>query len=268
MAVPTYRLETFGKLELSGGASAGVSHQKRRLALLALLAAARERGLSRDQLLAYLWPESTAANARHSLEQLLHSLRRALGESVFSSTNPVRLDPSVVASDVAEFEGALTRGASAEAVALYEGPFLQGFYLDDAPEFERWSSAERTRLGERYTDALNLLAIEAESRGDTAGAVRWRRRLVEADPLGSRSALALMRALVAAGDRTAALQHARVYEALVQQELDSAPDPSIAKYAATLRAGSDPGSTTSGILEPSIVEEPTPEKAILKDAAK
>jgi hypothetical protein len=45
-----------------------------------------------------------------------------------------------------------------------------------------------------------------------------------------------MRALVAAGDRTAALQHARLYGALVQQELESGPDPSITSYVATLRS--------------------------------
>ena len=235
--MPTYRLETFGKLALSGGASSALSHQRRRLALLALLAASGERGLSRDQLLAYLWPESAAANARHSLEQLLHALRRALGESVFGGTNPVSLDSGVVASDVTEFEHALARGALAEAVALYDGPFLQGFYLDDAPEFERWASAERARLADRYAEALSRLALDAERAGDHAGAVRWRRHLADADPVSSRSALALMRALVAAGDRTAALQHARVYEALIQQELESAPDPSIVSYAAALRAG-------------------------------
>src|SRR6267142_764264 len=237
-SVPTYRLETFGKLTLSGAAS-DLSHQKRRLALLALLAASGERGLSRDQLLAYLWSESSAVNARHSLEQLIHALRRALSDSVFSGTNPIRLDPGVLASDVTEFERALSRGALAEAVALYHGPFLSGFYLDDAPEFERFATAERTRLAVRYSDALGRLAEDAERAGDYQSAVRWRRLLVEADPVSSRSALALMRALVAAGDRTAALQHDRIYEALVRQELDSAPDPSIAKYAATLRAGGD-----------------------------
>jgi DNA-binding SARP family transcriptional activator/TolB-like protein len=235
--VPTYRLETFGKLALGGGASR-LSHQRRRLALLALLAASGERGLSRDQLLAFLWPESAAGNARHSLEQLLHELRRALGESVFSGVNPVRLNSEVIASDVAEFDRALSRGALADAVALYGGPFLQGFYLDDAPEFERWTTTERARLADRYADALNRLAVDAEKSGDHAAAVRWRRRLAEADPVGSRSALALMRALVAGGDRTAALQHARIYEALIQQEFESAPDPSITSYAAALRAGS------------------------------
>ena len=244
--MPTYRLETFGKLALSGGASSTLSHQRRRLALLALLAASGERGLSRDQLLAYLWPESAAANARHSLEQLLHALRRSLGESVFSGTNPVSLDSGVVASDVAEFESALSRGALADAVALYDGPFLQGFYLDDAPEFERWASAERARLADRFAEVLSRLALDAERAGDHTGAVRWRRRLADADPVSSRSALALMRALVAAGDRTAALQHARVYEALIQQELESAPDPSIVSYAAALRAGdSDHGANVS-----------------------
>ena len=89
------------------------------------------------------------------------------------------------------------------------------------------------------------LATDAETAGDHSAAVRWRRRLVEADPISSRSALALMRALVAAGDRTAALQHARIYEALVHQELESEPDPSIAKYAATLRAGGDEGASVS-----------------------
>ena len=245
MPVPTYRLETFGKLTLSGGVVSGLSHQRRRLALLALLAASGERGLSRDQLLGYLWSESNAGNARHSLEQLIHALRRALGESVFRGTNPISLDSEVVASDVVEFERALACGALADAVALYSGPLLSGFYLEDAPEFERWATAERARLAGRYADALGRLGSDAENAGDHSAAVRWRRRLAEADPVSSRSALALMRALVAAGDRTAALQHARIYETLVRQELESAPDPSIAKYAATLRAGAEEGANAT-----------------------
>jgi DNA-binding SARP family transcriptional activator/TolB-like protein len=244
--VPTYRLETFGKLALSGGATGTLSHQRRRLALLALLAAAGERGLSRDALLGYLWPDSTAENGRHSLEQLLHALRRSLGDSVFSGVNPVRLDPAVIASDVNDFERALARGALAEAVALHKGPFLEGFYLNDAPEFERWTSTERARLANRYAEALSRLADDAERAGDHAAAVGWRRRIADVDPVSSRSALALMRALVAAGDKTSALQHARIYETLVQQELGSAPDPSIARYAAELRAAVDPRPAGSG----------------------
>ena len=272
--MPTYRLETFGKLTLSGS-SAGLSHQRRRLALLAVLAAAGNRGVSRDSLLACLWSESTAGNARHSLEQLLHALRRALGDSIFSGTNPVGLNSDIIASDVAEFERALERGALAEAAALYAGPFLNGFYLDDAPEFERWTTAERSRLATLYAEAINKLAGEAEKAGDHAATVRWRRLLVETDPVSSRSALALMRALVAAGDRTAALQHARIYEVLVRQELESEPDPSIAKYVAMLRAGGDdrpsvtvqtPPATISPASELSIAAKPVAATTIYKES--
>jgi DNA-binding SARP family transcriptional activator len=232
----TYRLETFGKLTLIGGATGNLSHQRRRLALLALLAASSERGMSRDQLIGYLWPDSSGENGRHSLEQLLHALRRALGESAFKGTNPVALDTGVIASDVNDFEHALARGDLTAAVELYAGPFLQGFYLDDAAEFERWATTERTRLANRYSETLTRLAAEAERARDNTGSIRWRRRQVEADPVSSRSALALMRALVASGDQTAALQHARIYEALVRQELESEPDPSIMSYVAALRS--------------------------------
>jgi tetratricopeptide (TPR) repeat protein len=137
---------------------------------------------------------------------------------------------------------------------LYKGPFLEGFYLDNAPEFERWMSSERAQLAARYEEALTRLANDAEKSGDHAAAVRWRRRLADADPVSSRSALALMRALVAAGDRTAALQHARVYESLVQQELGTAPDPSIVRYAAELRA--DAEHSTPVALSTPRVEKP------------
>ncbi|MEO5589767.1 MAG: BTAD domain-containing putative transcriptional regulator [Gemmatimonadaceae bacterium] len=214
-----------------------MSRQRRRLALLALLAASGERGLSRDQLVGYLWPESAGDSGRHSLEQLLHSLRRALGEPIFSGTNPVSLNAAAITSDIGDFTNALSNEHLEEAVALYQGQFLQGFYLDDAAEFERWSTIERAGLANRYADALNSLASDAEKAGNHTAAVKWRRRLTEADPVSSRHALGLMRALVAAGDRTAALQHARIYEALVRQELESDADPSIAQYAANLRAG-------------------------------
>ncbi len=232
---PTYRLEAFGKLALTGGATGSLSHQRRRLALLALLAAAGERGLSRDQIIGYLWSEGTGESGRHSLEQLLHALRRALGQSLFSGTNPLSLNSEAMASDVSEFNLASASGAFADAVALYNGPFMEGFYLEEAPEFERWATSERARLASKYADGLTQLASAAEAGGDHASAVRWRRKLVVTDPVSSRHALALMQTFVAAGDRTAALQHARVYELLVRQELESEPDPSVTSYAASLR---------------------------------
>ena len=54
-------LRTFGglSLEANGAPPPGAAAQRKTLALLALLAQ-HPRGLSRDKLIAYLWPETDA----------------------------------------------------------------------------------------------------------------------------------------------------------------------------------------------------------------
>ncbi len=65
-----------------------------------------------------------------------------------------------------------------------------------------------------------------------------------------------MRALAAAGDRAAALQHAKVHDALVRQELECQPDPSIAAEVARLRA--DGGRVAPVAPTASAVDVPAP----------
>ena len=100
----------------------GHGHHRRRLALLAVLAATGDQGRSRDQLLALFWPEATQARARHSLDQLLYALRNTIDEAVFAGVNPVRLNFEVLDSDVSEFNEALQRGDMGAAAEVSGGP--------------------------------------------------------------------------------------------------------------------------------------------------
>jgi len=134
------RLKTLGGLTISreGVPVEGAGAQRRRLALLALLAAAGERALSREKILALLWPESDPERARKNLAQAVYALRRDLGdEGLILGTNDLRLNPDLVSSDLAEFQRAIEEGRYDEAVRLYGGPFLEGVAFDEAPEFER-----------------------------------------------------------------------------------------------------------------------------------
>ncbi|MGH7720814.1 MAG: BTAD domain-containing putative transcriptional regulator [Gemmatimonadaceae bacterium] len=234
------RLKTFGGLSLQRNSRAheGAAAQRRRLALLALLAGAGERGLTRDKILGLLWPEADPHRARNTLSQALYAMRRDLGsEDAFIGSNEIRLNPAVVSSDVADFRDALREGRLADAIELYEGPFLDGFYLgEDAPEFERWVDAERTSLAHDFARALENMAKRAADAGDHAAASGWWRRLAALDPLSTRASLGFMRSLVATGDRAGALRHARVFEELLRQELDVAPDRALTQFVAELRA--------------------------------
>jgi serine/threonine-protein kinase len=228
------RLRTFGGLSIDREGGAGA--QRRPLAVLAILAAAGDRGVARAKVIQQLWPDSDDEKARRVLAQTVYSLRRDLGrDDLVLGTTELRLNPEAITSDLAEFEQALERRESERAVALYRGPFLDGFYVPDAPEFERWLETQRSHLAERYRKALRTLAAEAHERGDPRAEAGWCRRLASADPLDAAVALELMHALAASGDRAGALQHARVYETLVRQELETAPDASVTAYATKLR---------------------------------
>jgi hypothetical protein len=78
---PGLTIRSFGSPAVEGpsGALGGCAAQRQALALLTLLGAAGERGLSRDKLVALLWPETDSRRAGHRLSQLLHALRGTLG---------------------------------------------------------------------------------------------------------------------------------------------------------------------------------------------
>lgn len=234
------RLRTFGTatLESDAGALGAASTQRKRLATLALIAGGGDRGVTRDKLVAYLWPERDD-RARHLLAQTLYSMRRELSgangdDDLFLGTDPVRLNPKLISTDSTDFEEALAKGDLERAVELYSGPFLDGLHLD-SEEFERWVDSMRSRLLGCQRDALATLARRAEKAANLPGAVvRWR-QLAVLDPLDASAALSLMHALARAGNHAAAIQHARLYEELVRQELDAAPDARVGELARRLR---------------------------------
>ena len=200
------RLNTFGRLfvERDGTRLTGPAAQPRRLALLALMAGSGEQGMTRDQLLGMLWSETDEERARKGLNQALYALRQELGsDEVFLGIRDLRLNPELVTSDVAAFTGAIKAGYLERATAEYTGPFLSGFHLSEAPEFERWLEEERAGLARDYTTALERLARKAGERGDRMESVEWWRKLAAQDPLNARVAMGLMEALVAAATRPA-----------------------------------------------------------------
>ena len=115
------RLLTLGGLSLcdDGTPVTGAASQRSRLALLAVLATAGPAGVTRDKLLALLWPESDDERARHALKQAVYALRRDLGtENAIVGTATLSLDASVVTSDIREFDDAIVRGDDMAATTL------------------------------------------------------------------------------------------------------------------------------------------------------
>ena len=88
------------RLAVDGQPVSGRSAQRRRIAVLALLVRAPRRTLTRERVLAYLWPEHPPEAARRLLSEAVYVLRRDLGEQVISAVgDELTLDRAVTRRD-------------------------------------------------------------------------------------------------------------------------------------------------------------------------
>lgn len=234
-----FRLRTLGPpalVDSEGGSVSGAAAQRKPLALLVLLTVAGDAGMTRERLASLLWPELDEMRSRQALRQTLYALRRdTKAPELFLERTALHLNPAILCSDVGEFLAAYRSRDFQTAVRVYGGPFLDGFYVAESDEFERWAEAERTELAGRRSLALERLAVGAIEARDLEGAVGWWRRLLATSPCDGRVVGGLMRALVESGSPESALACAREYETRIRAEYDTRPDSGVTRLVREIR---------------------------------
>ena len=188
-------------LDTAAGPLTGRAAQRHRVALLALLSTTRRLYRSRDQLVAFLWPDADAERGRKLLSDSIYRINQALGGDAIAGTGEdIRLNRRQVASDVADLEAAVEAREWRRVVELYAGPFLDGFFLPGAADFDQWMEGERAQYARIVAKAIEALAVDARDGGRVAEAVEWWQRLAMLTPDDSRVAMELMCALESVGE--------------------------------------------------------------------
>jgi len=213
----------------SAAGEAVVVPVKKAKALLAYLALHPGRPHSRDKLAALLWGDSEEAQARHSLRQALTSLRKALPgvmpEILAVDGEDLVVTPAAIAVDVMQFDRLVKEGdrdALEQAVALYQGEFLEGFN-PRAVGFEDWLMGERNRLRERAVEVMAVLLDHHRQAGEVDRAVRVAIRVLALDPLREPVHRALMELYACQGRHAAALKQYQVCCRILERELGMRP---------------------------------------------
>jgi serine/threonine-protein kinase len=234
-------LRTLGSLDLrqDGKEVRAVLKQPKRLALLAYLAITTPRRFyRRDALLAMFWPELDQGHARAALRRAIYFLRQALGDDVIvgRGDEELAIQESGFVSDVAGFEAALAAGNFAEAAELYQGDLLEGFYVSQAPEFERWLDLERVRLRDRAAGAVKALTDGAERKGDLAKAAVWAQRLTGLSPFDEVAFRRLAGLMEQSGDRAGILQAYDAFSARLKEAYEIEPSPETQQLITRIRS--------------------------------
>jgi DNA-binding SARP family transcriptional activator len=239
------RIQTLGGLQVfrDGQELTRLIEQPTRAALLVYLA--MERDVTRETVLGVIWSTLPADRARRSLNQALYLLRRELGEDWIEADGERLRVTDLVSADALEFETRVTEGAPAEALSLYEGDFLKGWYLRDTPEFEHWTDRVRLRLSRLHREARRSRLSELRRAGEIPQALGVAREWLRRDPAGDDAHHALLEFLALSGRRADALEHYEAWERERTAEQLPVADETLA-LVEQIRNGEDPEAPEAG----------------------
>lgn len=218
--------------------------------------------LRRDTLVGLFWPDQPQKKARLSLRQALYNLRRAL-DDVEDDRGFLRVTRGTVCFsvdsdyflDVAAFKERLTRCQThphrrlvkclpcvrclEEAVALYQGDLLDGFYLRDCGVFEEWVLLEREWLHRQAIESLILLTQHYQRRGDYRQMQHYAWQQVQLAPWNEEAHRQLMLLLAASGERSAALAQYEKCRQALDENLGVEPTVETTALYERIRGGAD-----------------------------
>ncbi len=149
-------LRTLGKLELQK------TNFSRPKPLLLLCYLALEGPQERRHVAELFWPE--ASDHMKSLGVALAQLRRDVPEAIEASPTQLR---ALVDTDIKALETAIIKEDIESACKLYQGAFLEGFYLSNwSAELEEWVYAKREHLAHLTRQAILKFAEKKMSEGE------------------------------------------------------------------------------------------------------
>ena len=172
---------------------------------------------ARSALAGLLWADMTDAAALMNLRQVLTRLRRVVGAHLtitrqtlaFNQNSNYWLDVDAFLAGVGGTSSEVDIARLHEAVELYQGDFLAGFFVRDAPLFEAWQLAQRAELRTTMLGALQQMAAYYIQHSDDERGIVIIRRLLDLEPWHEEAHRQLMLLLARSGQRSAAWRNTR-----------------------------------------------------------
>ncbi len=229
-------------------------NRRKAVGLLAFLAVTRE-SCSRESLLALFWPDHGRSDARAELRRTLSVLKKALGQDVLAIDRQTAgiAETSELWTDAIELRRLLAASKDhdhgaiescdeclsllSDALQLYKGDFLAGFYLRDSAEFDDWQQFQSESLRKELCSALDGLAAGMNARGRHEEAISYAKRRLSLDPLDESSHCQLMRVYAASGQRSAALRQFGACARVLEAELDAEPEEETTQLYDSIKSG-------------------------------
>jgi predicted ATPase/DNA-binding SARP family transcriptional activator len=239
-------IKTLGglKLSINGEPLSNLGSHKAEAILVYL--AVKSGPQNRNMLGSLFWPGSAESQALTSLRVALSLLRRDLEEYLEISHQMVEIKPGAeVNLDVADLMTKLSSGQVEQALDIFQGDFLEGFFIRDCLEFEDWRLLQQERVRRLVISGLHTAISTAIEEKDYRRGQYFAQRLLELDPLDELAHRKSMLIYALDGQRTRALDQYEHCQAILQTELGVEPSQETQLLYTQIQQGHSPGHDTS-----------------------
>lgn len=238
---------------------------KKGSAIIAYLSRCPGMTATREKLADLLWSNSDSEHSRNSLRQALSVLRQDLSPAgtdiLRSNKDTIGLKAGSIDSDIEVLEmaqSARSGGKLEEAISVYAGPFLDGFFSGSGA-FEDWAAAEREKFLSLAIGSLEKLARLV----DVEKGLVIARRLLSLEPTREASYRLEMELLALTGQRDRAIRTFEACRSMLQKEFGVDVSPETRRLWQSLLVGPDPDVASplprpmSGVTDASIRNKPS-----------
>jgi DNA-binding SARP family transcriptional activator len=189
--------------------------------------AASQQPVQRQLLIELFWLDLARKKAQQTLRTTLHGLRKSLGEYIEVNETSVHLNRAVQV-DVRSFEEIMNHpdiepSRLRSGLDLFQGDFLQDFYLPDSAAFEDWVTIEREVYRRMAKRGFHSLSKFFESQQNYSAALDAIDRALQIDPLQEDLQREAIRLIYLAGDRPGAIRRYDQLRKLLDEEMGVPP---------------------------------------------
>lgn len=217
---------------------------KRSLALFAYLVVSKQPQ-DRSHLADLLWADIGEQQARQNLRYVLYELRKLLGDYLmitrdtltFVQQKPNWVDANIFATHIAQEATVADPDLLQNVLQLYQGEFLAGFSIQNAPVFEDWLLQQRQQFQQQAIQGLFRLSEQHLAHGDYNSGLATTARLLQLAPWQEEAHRYQMRFLAYTGRRLDALTQYATCCQMLQAEYGVAPEEETTRLFHAIEAG-------------------------------
>lgn len=235
----------FGAPQITLGPQSITDELTPKVSALLIYLAATGRPHARDVLADLLWSDLPNQQARNNLRYVLPDLRRVVGDYLlitpqtigFDRQAPYRLDVERLRSALLDKAAERSLTELQAALDLYQGEFLAGFTVRNAPVFEEWVMHQREELHSLVLQGLYTVAERYYQQHETQAGLAMTQRLLALDPWHEVGYRLQMQLLAASGQRAAALAQYAHCQRVLDEEFGVEPEATTTALYEQIRSG-------------------------------